>query len=286
MDLLIISGLSGAGKTRVKDVLEDLDYYCIDNMPVEMMSKFAELISGASDRYSRVALVADTRNLTSVTELTKAISLLETFGIYPRVIFVEANLDTIVKRYKETRRRHPLDTDGKNLEYAVQREIAFLKPVRNIAYEVIDTSTLTLGNLQTRIIGILANSSTKNRIGVNIKSFGYKYGLPLEADLVFDVRFLPNPFYIESLKHLTGNDAQVKDYVLDSEETEHFVAKLYDMIEYLLPLYSKEGKRYLVICIGCTGGKHRSVTIANELHRHLVSLGYTCDVTHRDADKH
>jgi len=285
MELIIISGLSGAGKSRVVAVLEDMDYYCIDNMPVELMSKFAELIVGAGERYSRVALVADIRNVTNVGELLDTIESLSTFNIFPKIVFVDADTQTIVKRYKETRRRHPLDTEGNDLESAVEYERDFFAPIKEIADEIIDTSTLTLGNLQTQMIGIFSGEKDQHRISVNIKSFGYKYGLPLEGDLVFDVRFLPNPFYVESLKYLTGNDDPVKDFVLNSEETGRFISKLHELIEYLLPLYSEEGKRYLVICIGCTGGKHRSVTIANELYHHLLSLGYTCDVTHRDADK-
>ncbi|MDR0917533.1 MAG: RNase adapter RapZ [Oscillospiraceae bacterium] len=285
MDILIISGLSGAGKSRVAAVLEDMDFYCIDNMPVALMNIFAELVSGARDRYKRVALVADVRNLPHVDELFAAIEVLKTFGIGAKILFVEADVPTVVKRYKESRRKHPLDPDGTDLEGAVRREIKFLQPIRDAAYEIIDTTSLTLGNLQTRMIGIFPSADQQRSISVNVKSFGFKYGLPMESDLVFDVRFLPNPHYVDELRPLTGENAEVYDYVMGNELTQGFMEKMRGMLEFLLPQYEKEGKRYLVICVGCTGGRHRSVSIARAIAAHITDMGYPCDCVHRDVTK-
>jgi len=285
MDILIISGLSGAGKSRVAAVLEDMDFYCVDNMPVALMNIFAELVVGAREKYDRVALVADVRNLTHVDELFTAQQVLASHGIGAKIIFVEADIPTIVKRYKETRRRHPLDPDGNGLENAVRREIDFLAPIRDRADEIIDTSNLTLGNLQTRMIGIFPQDSQKRSISVNIKSFGFKHGIPIEADLVFDVRFMTNPFYVDELKELSGNDKPVSDFVLGDPKCVIFMEKLKDMLSFLLPEYINEGKRYLVVAIGCTGGHHRSVAIANALRGMISEQGYPCDVVHRDITK-
>ncbi|MDR3310485.1 MAG: RNase adapter RapZ [Oscillospiraceae bacterium] len=284
-DILIITGLSGAGKSRVAAVLEDMDFYCVDNMPVELMSKFSELISGMSEKYRRVALVTDVRTLGSADEMFRAVGVLKSFGIGSKILFIEASVPTIVKRYKESRRRHPLDADGSDLEDAVRREIELLAPIRAAAYEIIDTSSLTLGSLQTRMVGIFPSESAAQSLAVNVKSFGFKHGLPIEADLVFDVRFLPNPYYVESLKPLTGENPAVSDYVMSGGETREFFAKLCDMLDFLLPLYVREGKRYLVVCIGCTGGRHRSVAIAAALCRYIEQKGYPCDCVHRDSAK-
>jgi UPF0042 nucleotide-binding protein len=285
MDVLIISGLSGAGKSRVAAVLEDMDFYCVDNMPVAMMSKFAELINAAHGRYERVALVTDVRTITNSGELFTALDELRAVGLGFKILFVEADVPTIVKRYKETRRRHPLDPEGHNLEAAVRREIELLQPIHDHADEIIDTSNLTLGSLQSRVIGIFPGQIAQHPLGVNVKSFGFKYGVPIEADLVFDVRFLPNPYYVPELRDLTGADAPVYDYVMASELSREFLKKLFDMIDFQLPQYIEEGKRYLVVCIGCTGGHHRSVAIARALHEHIEELGYPSDCVHRDSGK-
>ena len=285
MEILIISGLSGAGKSRVAAVLEDLDFYCVDNMPVSMMAKFAELCLSAKSRYDRVALVTDVRAISNVSELFTAIDEIYAVGVSVRILFVEADTSTIVKRYKETRRRHPLDPDGLGLEAAVLREIALLKPLRERADDIIDTTNLTLGNLQKRIFGMVAEEGESREIGVVIKSFGFKHGIPIEADLVFDVRFLPNPYYVPELRDLTGLDEPVYDYVMSMEATTQFLEKLTDMMQFLLPQYIEEGKRNLSVCIGCTGGHHRSVSVARALCDNLKEHGYPVDCVHRDSDK-
>jgi len=286
MEILIISGLSGAGKSRAAAVLEDLDFYCVDNMPVSMMSKFAELVLATRGRYERVALVTDVRAMTSPDELFAALEEISAIGVTFRILFIEADVETIVKRYKETRRRHPLDPDGSGgLIAAVRRERELLSPLRERADEIIDTTNLTLGNLLRRVSAIFTGESARREIGINIKSFGFKHGLPIEADLVFDVRFLPNPYYIPLLRDKTGLDAEVYDYVHSFDDTKLFCEKLFDMMDFLLPRYIEEGKRYLSVCIGCTGGHHRSVSVARALQEHLHSAGYPADCVHRDVDR-
>jgi UPF0042 nucleotide-binding protein len=285
VEILIISGLSGAGKSRAAAVLEDLDYYCVDNMPVSMMAEFAKLIIATRGRYERVALVTDVRATRNVQELFDALEEIRSVGVGFRILFAEADVETIVKRYKETRRRHPLDPEGAGLESAVRRETLLLAPLRERADEIIDTTNLTLGNLQRRVAGIFSGEPNGKEIGVNVKSFGFKYGIPIEADLVFDVRFLPNPFYIPDMRDKTGLDDEVYDYVMSFEDTTMFVDKLKDMMDFLLPRYIEEGKRYLSVCIGCTGGHHRSVAVARALQEHLQKAGYPADCVHRDSDK-
>ncbi|MDR1590094.1 MAG: RNase adapter RapZ [Oscillospiraceae bacterium] len=286
MEILIISGLSGAGKSRVAAILEDMDYYCVDNMPVAMMPKFAELVNGARGRYERVAMVTDVRATRNIGELFDALEGMKALGCEYRILFVEADVATIVKRYKETRRRHPLEaSEGLQLENAVRSEIALLSPLRSQADDVIDTTGLTLGNLQRRLFTQFTQGTDSKAIGVSVKSFGFKHGLPIEADLVFDVRFLPNPYYVSGLHGLSGLDDAVKNYVFDFEQTRKFMETLGGMMEFLLPYYIEEGKRYLVVCIGCTGGRHRSVAVAQALAERLSGAGYAVDCIHRDIDK-
>ncbi|MDR3278579.1 MAG: RNase adapter RapZ [Oscillospiraceae bacterium] len=286
MEVIIISGLSGAGKSRVAAVLEDMDFYCVDNMPVAMMPKFAELCLATRGRYERVALVTDVRATRNLDELFAALDEMRALGVGHRILFVEADVETIVKRYKETRRRHPLDTtEHGQLENAVRREIALLAPVRAQADSILDTTNLTLANLQRHIFKSYMEGGDDKAISVNVKSFGYKYGLPIEADLVFDVRFLPNPYYVNDLRDKTGLDDEVYDYVFSFPQTRAFFTKLCDLLEFLLPHYIEEGKRYLVVCIGCTGGHHRSISIARALRDFLAERGYPADCVHRDSEK-
>ncbi|MEL4106028.1 RNase adapter RapZ [Oscillospiraceae bacterium WX1] len=285
MEILIISGLSGGGKSRVAAVLEDMDFYCVDNMPVALMPKFAELCLATRGRYERVALVTDVRAIENLNELFVALEEMGQMGCGHRILFVEASLYTIVKRYKETRRRHPLDPDGCDLEKAVRREIEIMTPVRNEADIIIDTTDLTLGRLQRRLFSIFNKNNADKPLNVSLVSFGYKYGIPIESDLVFDVRFLPNPFYIEALRSLTGLDTPVRDYIFDFEQTQIFFDKLTDLLEFLLPAYIDEGRRNLVVCIGCTGGRHRSVALTQALCARLGEKGYPVDATHRDIDR-
>jgi RNase adapter protein RapZ len=285
MEILIISGLSGAGKSRVAAVLEDMDFYCVDNMPVALMPKFAELCLATRGRYERVALVTDVRALENLGELFIALDEMRDMGCDHRILFVEASMETIVKRYKETRRRHPLDPDGGDLAKAVNREIEMLAPVREQADVIIDTTDLTLGRLQRRLFSIFNKNSEEKPMHINIISFGYKYGIPIESDLVFDVRFLPNPYYVSELRDQSGLDEPVKQFIFEYEQTKEFFKKLQEMMEFLIPCYIEEGKRHLVISIGCTGGHHRSVAIAQALNDFLTEKGYPVDCIHRDIDK-
>ena len=286
MDIVIISGLSGAGKSRVAAVLEDLDFYCVDNMPVSMMPKFAELCIATKGGYERVALVTDVRALKDISEFFKTLEEIKALGCALSIIFVEAEIDTIVKRYKETRRRHPLVSSVmQNLQDAVVKEIEFLAPLRELAEEVIDTTGLTLNKLQRHLFRKFMEGQDHKALNINVKSFGFKHGLPIEADLLFDVRFMPNPHYLEHLREKTGLDPEVRDYVFDHVQSAGFYSRLCDMLEFLLPHYIEEGKRYLVVCIGCTGGKHRSVAISQALSEHLAENGYPVDCIHRDIER-
>lgn len=285
MEFLIISGLSGAGKSRAADVLEDLDYYCVDNMPIALIPKFAQLCMAANDRYQRVALVTDIREKASFEELFEVLDGLWELGCEYRILFMEAPVDTIVQRYKESRRRHPLAGPGMSIEAAIENEIKLLAPVRERADYIINTGRTTLGQLQSEIYRIFVGEDAKRKLMVNVMSFGYKFGIPIESDLVFDVRFLPNPFYVAELRELTGLDAPVRDYIFRSDETKEFVSRLESLVKYLLPLYVDEGKMSLTISIGCTGGRHRSVAIANELTEYVGSLGFSAQNLNRDITK-
>ncbi len=284
MEILIISGLSGAGKSRVAAALEDLDFYCVDNMPVSLIPKFAELCAATRGRYERVALVTDVRSRESFDELFEALDELMALGFEYKILYVDATVETIVKRYKETRRRHPLDGESGGLEQAVRKEIKILEPVRRRADYTIDTSGLTLGRLQ-RTLFRMFGAGGEDRMRVSVMSFGFKYGIPIEADIVFDVRFLPNPFYVPELMEKSGLEKDVADYVLSSEQANKFMDKFRDLIDFLLPNYEEEGKTSLTICIGCTGGRHRSVAVTESLAKYLADKGHETECIHRDIDK-
>ncbi len=285
MEFLIVSGLSGAGKSRAADMLEDLSYYCVDNMPIALIPKFAQLCMAANDRYERVALVTDIRERASFEELFNVLDGLWDLGCDYRILFMEANTETIVKRYKETRRRHPLATAGLSVEQAIENEIELLSSVRERADYIIDTSNLTIGMLQSEIYRIFVGSDARKKMVVNVMSFGFKYGIPIESDLVFDVRFLPNPFYVAELRELCGLDAPVSNFLYEQHETTEFMEKLEDMVRFLLPKYAEEGKLNLTIAIGCTGGRHRSVALAKALCESIASMGYGSQLINRDINK-
>ena len=285
MQFLIVSGLSGGGKSRAADVLEDLDFYCVDNMPTALLTKFAELCLATRGRYEKVALVTDIRSQESFTELFDALDELANMGVDYRILFVEASESAIVRRYKESRRPHPLQAEsGCSLPEAVRRESELLAPVRERADFVINTTGLTLSMLQKRICEYFADGGTRRDILVNVVSFGFKYGNCREADLVFDVRCLPNPFYIPELKKHTGLESCVRDYVMSFDSSKELDKKLKDLIDFLLPLYRHEGKTSLVIAFGCTGGKHRSVTFAENIYHYLDDKGVKSRVCHRDIE--
>ena len=285
MDFLIISGLSGAGKSRAADMLEDLDFYCVDNMPAALLTRFAELCLATRGRYERVALVIDVRERSGFSDLFNALDGLHEMGCEYSILFVEADMKTIVKRYKESRRPHPLG-DGKiTIEAAVRREIDLLEPVRERADYVINTSNLTLAMLQKEIYKLFVGDVDDRVMTVNVMSFGFKYGIPIEADLVFDVRFLPNPYYVPELRSKNGMDDEVYDFVFSHETTQEFMHKLGDLIEFLLPMYLEEGKHTLTVAVGCTGGRHRSVSVARALTELIQQSGHRAVLINRDAER-
>ena len=285
MEFLIITGLSGAGKSRAADVLEDLDYYCVDNMPVALIPRFAELCMDAHGRYERVALVTDVREREGFGELLGILDDLETMDCQVRILYMDADTRTLVRRYKESRRPHPLAGPGISIEQAIQREQELLAPIKERADFVVNSANLTLGMLQNRLFGLFAGEGKKREIDVTVMSFGYKHGIPLDADLVFDVRFLPNPFYVEELRPLCGLDRPVSDFVFSYPQTRMFMEKVEELIDFLLPYYIEEGKLGLTIAIGCTGGHHRSVAIAAELNKYLNVKGIGAVSVHRDMER-
>jgi UPF0042 nucleotide-binding protein len=285
MEFLIITGLSGAGKSRAADVLEDLDFYCVDNMPVALMEKFAEFCVAAGGRYEKVALVTDVRENEDFTALLSTLDSFGRSGYDCRILYMDADVPTIVRRYKESRRPHPLAQDNRSIEDAVRREIRLLAPVRERADYIVNTSGLTLGMLQNRLFSLFPAEGQMRALNITVLSFGYKYGIPLDADLVFDVRFMPNPFYVDELRQQTGLDLPVAEYVFGHRQARLFMEKLEDMIEFLIPMYVEEGKLSLTVAIGCTGGRHRSVAIAHALSNHLKSKGFSSDNINRDLEK-
>ena len=285
MEFLIVSGVSGAGKTRTADVLEDLDFYCVDNLPVAMLPRFAEFCMGMGGRYERVALVTDIRDREGFNDILSSLDKLRELGCDYRILFVEADLSTIVKRYKESRRPHPLQAEAGSIEAAVKLEYDALSALRERADYVINTTNLTLGMLQSEIYRFFVGEASERPLAVTVMSFGFKYGIPIEADMVFDVRFLPNPYYVAELREKTGLDREVYDFIFEHETTKDFAARLFDMIDFLIPQYIEEGKHNLTIAVGCTGGHHRSVAVAKALTEHIHALGQNAENVNRDMEK-
>ena len=282
MEILIISGMSGAGKSRAAICLEDSGYYIVDNLPAEMMVKFAEFCAAAGGRYDRLAFVYDVRAGEPFDRLTGAVEELRRQGLRCRLLFLEADTKTIINRYKETRRSHPLCGDGASIEEAVARERAMLAPVRAQADLVLDTSAFSAAKLRSTLLTLLGGGSGGG-LHVTVLSFGFKNGLPLEADLVLDVRFLPNPYYVPELKRLTGLDSAVRDYVMNAPESHEMLQKLEELLAFSIPLYQREGKSQLTIAVGCTGGKHRSITFARKIAEFCEEKGYQPSTQHRDS---
>lgn len=284
MEILIISGLSGGGKSKAASFLEDMGFYIVDNMPASLILKFAEFCGSGSARYDRVALVYDVRTADSFDEFLEVLDTLRRQAYDCKLLFLEASVSTIIKRYKETRRLHPLQDQGR-LEEAVDREIAMMAPVRAKADVVVDSTTFSTARLRDELFRLFGGSQRGGEMTVSVESFGFKHGLPMEADLVFDVRFMPNPFYVESLRHKTGLDSGVRDYAFAAPESTEFLDKLKDMMKFLLPCYKAEGKTVLVIAIGCTGGHHRSVAVTHEMAEYIKTLGYLVTENHRDMTR-
>ncbi len=285
MDFLIITGLSGAGKSRAADVLEDLDYYCVDNMPVALMPRFAELCIATKGRYEKVALVTDVREKEGFDEVLTTIEQLRKMDCNCRILYMDADTETLVRRYKETRRRHPLQSKNVSLEQAIEKEKELTAPIKAKADYLVSSNYLTLGMLQNRLFTLFAGSGKKREIDVTVMSFGFKHGIPMDADLVFDARFLPNPYYVEELRDMSGLDRPVFEFVFSYPQTRQMTEKLQDMIDFLLPYYVEEGKLTLTIAIGCTGGRHRSVAIASALSDYLSAKGISSININRDIDK-
>lgn len=280
-NLVFISGLSGSGKSTAVNVLEDLGYYCVDNIPPTLLPAFIELCENSEKRISKVALVIDIREGAFFDHAPGVIKEFKKKGYPVDIIFLESSDTTLVNRYKETRRKHPLSSDGNILE-GISKERKMLEELKELSNYTIDTSDLNVHQLKDIIRNKFNVSSTQN-ILVNIISFGFKHGIPHDADMIFDVRFLPNPYFVESLKHLNGQDGEVLNFILSNEESIKFIEKLTEFLEFLIPNYEKEGKSYLTIAIGCTGGKHRSVVIANKVAEHF---NYLSPITrHRDVSK-
>lgn len=283
MRFVIVTGMSGAGKLTAQKMMEDMGYYCVDNLPVPLIGKFVELILEPSQEITKAVLGIDVRADQSFDDVMNALEELKKKGFPYEILFMEASDATLMKRYKETRRMHPLAIGGRVAD-GISKERKILEKMKADADYVIDTSHLLTRELKEELDRIFVGNKDYNSLMVNIVSFGFKHGIPADVDLVFDVRFLPNPFYIDELKPKTGNDQEVRDYVMSFPEAEEFLQKLTDMISFLIPNYIKEGKNQLIIGIGCTGGKHRSVTLANKLYEQLKDKGsYGLTVSHRDA---
>ncbi len=283
MRFVVVTGMSGGGKSTVLKMLEDIGFYCVDNLPVSLIEKFVELIATPNSEITKVALGLDVRAGQSFEDATMILGQLKSAGYQMEILFMEADDAVLIKRYKETRRIHPLAQEGR-LEEGVRRERRVLEAIRKQSDYILDTTHLLTRELKEELDRIFVQNEEYNSLIVTIMSFGFKHGIPADADLVFDVRFLPNPFYIDELKHKTGNDREVQEYVMGFPEAGEFMEKLTDMIQFLIPNYVKEGKYRLVIAVGCTGGKHRSVTLAGELYQRLKDKGkYGLKLYHRDV---
>lgn len=285
MELLIVTGLSGAGKSNAVKCLEDLGYYCIDNMPPAMIDAFISMEEQNKINLEKAAFVMDIRGRAFFSDLEQVLFKMKEEGRPFKVLFLDASEATLVRRYKETRRIHPLSADKTELE-AIREEKKLLKNIRDNADYIIDTSNLKTAELQTQLIRMLESDDKDRRdFRITVMSFGYKHGMPLDGEMVFDVRFLPNPYYIESLKRLTGNNKKVRSYVMNHEETKYFVNEVNGLVRYMIPRYIAQGKRNLVLAFGCTGGQHRSVAIANEFYEILKGEDWNVKLIHRDVSK-
>lgn len=285
MELLIVTGMSGAGKSQAANVLEDIGFYCVDNIPPAIIPSFVELSARSGDLLSKMAIVTDMRGGVLFSEIEQVLNSLKNNNVDYKILFLDASDDVLIRRYKENRRKHPLsDAENMSVQSAVKKEREMLKKIRFMSDYIVDTSHISISQLKVQLSSIFCGS-VSNVLKIQCKSFGFKYGSDTEADLVIDVRCLPNPFYVESLKHKTGLDKEVQDYVMASGDSKEFLNRLLSFIDCAVPLYAKEGKNQLVISIGCTGGKHRSVTFAQLIGEHLQNENYNCSISHRDIYK-
>ena len=283
MRFVIVTGMSGSGKTHALKMLEDLGYFCVDNLPLELVGKFAELAANPAQEYSKVALGLDVRSLFKGRGSVDG--FLKLMADYPHeILFLDCDEENLMRRYKASRRLHPLSREGR-IEDGIRAEREYVRPLLECADYVVDTSTLLTRQLQEEMSRLFAEDTREGTLFLSILSFGYKYGIPSDADLVFDVRFLPNPFYVDALKHKTGNDPDVQTYVCQTGEAEEFLKKVTDLLDWLIPKYRAEGKRQLMVCVGCTGGKHRSVTLANRLGDYYGQSVWPASVLHRDITR-
>jgi len=284
MELLIITGMSGAGKSLCVKYFEDIGYFCVDNLPPSLIPKFAEVIMHGKSKLEKVALIIDIRGGAMFLDLLPALATLTDMGINYKILFLDASDDVLVKRFKESRRMHPLSKDGR-LSDGIAEERKILQTIKEKADVTIDTSNLSPQQLREAITNHFVRGKNYSGLIIHIVSFGFKYGIPIDSDLVFDVRFIPNPYYVPELKSRTGLERDVLDYIMNFSETKIFINKLFEMIIFLLPQYVKEGKRQLVIAIGCTGGRHRSVAIADKLYKRLKRRGANVVIQHRDINR-
>ena len=285
MKFVIVTGMSGAGKSTALKMLEDMGYFCVDNLPIALLPKFAELAHAPGSDISQVAVGVDIRNGRSLDEMASVLENLKASGVAYQILYLEASDEVLVKRYKETRRAHPLAKQGR-VEDGIRLEREKLLYLKENATYILDTSQLLTRELKKALEQILVEEKNFKNLMITVLSFGFKYGIPNDCDLVFDVRFLPNPYYVDGLKYKTGNDEEVQDFVMDYEISHIFLGKLVDMLNFLIPNYILEGKNQLVIGIGCTGGKHRSVTLANKLFEALSDRSeYGVRLEHRDVSR-
>lgn len=285
MYFLIVSGMSGAGKSRAVATFEDLGYYCVDNLPIALIPRFAEICLAATERYERVALVTDVRAGGDFQQLFDSLDSIKTMGCDYRILFLDTDTPTLIRRFKETRRKHPLMEKGVSMTAAIEKERNMLAALRNRADFIVDTTGLSAAGLRERLLALFSGTEGTGAFEVIVQSFGFKYGIPPESDLVFDVRFLPNPYYEMSLREKNGTDPDVRDYVFQGGTADALMGHLTSMIDFLLPRYMAEGKSNIIISIGCTGGKHRSVAIAEALSEHLRGHDYGVVTMHRDYQR-
>lgn len=286
MQLIIVTGLSGAGKSKAVDILEDIGFFCVDNMPPKLVPAFAQLLLKSTEQPSKAAIVVDIRAGDAFKDLFDSLDSIKEMGFEFKILFIDASNETLINRYKETRRMHPLAYKHQGaINDAIEAERAILQPIRKMADYIIDTTNLKLTVFKERVASLFLEN-IKSSMPIQCMSFGFKYGIPADADLVFDVRCLPNPFYVDELKNLTGLDEPVREYVMERKQAQGLVPKLLNLIDYLVPLYREEGKSQLIIAIGCTGGRHRSVAFAELLYNHLSQdKGMNVMVMHRDIGR-